>query len=69
MIRIEIPKSTDVENVKGLLDGLVYHSVGGYPYCLKLAHNACKISNEDIDRIASIFRLQNENGARDALNE
>jgi hypothetical protein len=69
MIRIEIPKSTDVEDVKGLLDGLAYHSVGGYPYCLKLAHNACKISNEDIDRIASIFRLQNENGARDALNE
>jgi hypothetical protein len=69
MIRIEIPKSTDVEDVKGLLDSLAYHSVGGYPYCLKLAHNTCKISNEDIDRIASIFRLQNENGARDALNE
>ncbi len=69
VIRIEIPKNTEVEVVKGLLDGLAYRSVGGYPYCLKLAHNACKISNEDIDRIASIFRLRNENGARDALNE
>ncbi len=69
MIRIEIPKSTAADDVKVLLDGLAYHSVGGYPYCLKLAHNACKISNEDIDRIASIFRLQNETGARDALNE
>jgi hypothetical protein len=69
MVRIEIPSRANMEDVKELLDGLAYHSVGGYPYCLKLAHNACKISNEDIDRIASIFRLQNENGARDALNE
>ena len=46
-----------------------YHSVAGYPYCLKLAHNKCKISNEDIDRLASIFSLQHEQGARDALNE
>ena len=48
---------------------LRHHSVAGYPYCLKLAHKTCKISNDDIDRLASIYSLQNEQGSRDALNE
>ncbi|HZC88075.1 MAG TPA: DNA double-strand break repair nuclease NurA [Nitrososphaera sp.] len=55
--------------IKKILGRLRYHSVAGYPYCLKLAHNNCKITNEDIDRLASIFNLQLEQGARDALNE
>jgi len=69
MIRVEMLSDTTEHEIKTMLDTLCYHSVAGYPYCLKLAHNACKISNEDIDRIASIFNLQNECGARDALNE
>lgn len=69
MIRVEMLGDTTEHEIKTMLDALCYHSVAGYPYCLKLAHNACKISNEDIDRIASIFNLQNECGARDALNE
>jgi hypothetical protein len=69
VIRIEIRGRTSEHEVKSILNKLRYHSVAGYPYCLKLAHNTCKISNEDIDRLASIFGLQNEQGARDALNE
>jgi len=69
MIRIEIPGATSKQEITKILDKLNYHSVAGYPYCLKLAHNSCKISNEDIDRLASIFSLQHEQGARDALNE
>jgi NurA domain len=69
VIRIEIMSRTSEQEVKSILNKLRYHSVAGYPYCLKLAHNTCKISNEDIDRLASIFGLQNEQGARDALNE
>ncbi|HEX7032233.1 MAG TPA: DNA double-strand break repair nuclease NurA [Nitrososphaera sp.] len=69
MIRIEILGPVSRQEVSRILDRLRYHSVSGYPYCLKLAHNTCKISNEDIDRLASIFSLQNEQGARDALNE
>jgi hypothetical protein len=69
VIRIEIMSRTSEQEVKSILNKLRYHSVSGYPYCLKLAHNTCKISNEDIDRLASIFGLQNEQGARDALNE
>jgi NurA-like 5'-3' nuclease len=69
VIRIEIMGRTSEKEVKSILNKLRHHSVAGYPYCLKLAHNTCKISNEDVDRLASIFGLQNEQGARDALNE
>jgi hypothetical protein len=69
VIRIEIMSSASEPEMKSTLNKLRYHSVAGYPYCLKLAHNTCKISNEDIDRLASIYGLQNEQGARDVLNE
>ena len=69
MIRIEIMGAASRQETTKILDRLRHHSVAGYPYCLKLAHNTCKISNEDIDRLASIFSLQHEQGARDALNE
>jgi hypothetical protein len=72
VLRIEVVKGaheTGERDVKMMMDLLRYHSVAGYPYCLKLAHKNCKISNEDIDRLASIYSLQNEQGARDALNE
>jgi NurA-like 5'-3' nuclease len=69
MIRIEIPGAISKQEITKVLDRLRHNSIAGYPYCLKLAHNTCKISNEDIDRIASIFSLQHEQGARDVLNE
>jgi hypothetical protein len=69
LVRIEILGATSKQEITKILDKLRHHSVAGYPYCLKLAHNNCKISNEDIDRLASIFSLQHEQGARDALNE
>jgi hypothetical protein len=69
IIRIEIMNNASEQEVKSILNKLRYHSIAGYPYCLKLAHKTCKITNEDIDRLASIYGLQNEQGARDALNE
>jgi hypothetical protein len=72
VVRIEIDRSgwgISTDEIKRMLDMLAYHAVAGYPYCLKLAHKTCKISNDDIDRLASIYSLQNEQGARDALNE
>lgn len=69
IVRIEVVGATSEQEIKQLLNKMRYHSVAGYPYCLKLAHNNCKITNEDIDRLASIFNLQMEQGARDALNE
>jgi NurA-like 5'-3' nuclease len=72
VVRVEVVKrmrDTSEQEIKSMIGLLRYHSVAGYPYCLKLAHKTCKISNEDIDRLASIYSLQNEQGARDALNE
>jgi NurA-like 5'-3' nuclease len=69
IIRIEILGATSRQEMTRILDRLRHHSVAGYPYCLKLAHTTCKISNEDIDRLTSILSLQHEQGARDALNE
>ena len=70
MLRIEVMNSTtSVQEMKSLLNKLSYRSVGGYPYCLKLAHDNCKVSNEDIDKLVSIFSLQHEQGARGALED
>jgi DNA double-strand break repair nuclease NurA len=73
IIKIEIPqkKRSDVkeEEIKELLNILSYHSVAGYPYCLKLAHENCKINSEDIARLSSIYGLTHESQTRDALNE
>lgn len=69
LIKMEVTRSVGEPEIKNILDMLSYHSVSGYPYCLKLAHNNCKVKNEDLDRLASIYGLKNEPGSRDALNE
>ena len=72
VVRVELVRrahDTGEQEIKKLMGLLRHHSVAGYPYCLKLAHKTCKISNDDIDRLASIYSLQNEQGSRDALNE
>jgi NurA domain len=73
LIKLEIPgtpisKINDSE-IEAILDMLSFHSISGYPYCLKLAHENCKISNEDMDRLAGFYGLRNEVGSRDLLNE
>ena len=55
--------------IKKLLDMLSFHTVAGYPCCLKLAHQNCKISKIDMDRLVSFYRLKNETKSRDPLNE
>jgi NurA-like 5'-3' nuclease len=55
--------------IEAILDMLSFQSISGYPYCLKLAHENCKISNEDMDRLAGFYGLRNEVGSRDLLNE
>lgn len=71
LIKIEIVNNLLLSNdeIGFMMDKLYYHSVKGYPNCLKLAHKCCKITNEDIKRIASIYELKNEFGSRDSLNE
>lgn len=56
--------NTDIENV---MDALSYESVGGYPQCLAMAHDECKISGKDMRKLVSLFGLSNEIGSRDLL--
>jgi hypothetical protein len=71
LIKIEIINRTNItqNEIQNLVNGLCYHSIKGYPYCLKLAHQSCKITNNDVKRLASMYGFKNEFGARDSLNE
>ncbi|HYZ51356.1 MAG TPA: hypothetical protein VE593_10745, partial [Nitrososphaeraceae archaeon] len=73
MLKIEISDLNigQINNaeVKKLLDMLSFHTVAGYPYCLKLAHQNCKITKRDMDRIIGLYGLKNEAKSRDPLNE
>jgi NurA-like 5'-3' nuclease len=55
------------EEIKSILNKLYKNSVGGYPYALKLAHNNCKISNNDLDKLVSLYGLRTEIGSREVL--
>ena len=72
MLKIEMcgrTKRSMESDIKELLCMLSYHSVAGYPYCLKLAHKYCKVSNDDVNRLVNIYGFTNEIGSRDVLDE
>lgn len=71
LIKIEIVNGAKIsENeIQNLLNKLYFHSIKGYPYCLKLAHQTCKITNNDVNRLANLYGFKNEFGSRDSLNE
>jgi hypothetical protein len=71
LIKIEIINNASLseKEIQNIIDGLYYHSINGYPYCLRLAHKSSKITNVDVKRIASVYGLKNEFGSRDSLNE
>lgn len=71
LIKIEIINNLSIseKEIQNIMDRLCYHSINGYPYCLRLAHKSCKVANVDVKRIASVYGLKNEFGARDSLNE
>jgi NurA-like 5'-3' nuclease len=67
LIKLELPGEIAEQEVKGTIDRLAYGSVSGYPYVLKLAHNTVLVHDTDIERLASIYGLKNEVGAREIL--
>ncbi len=71
LIKIEIINDAKVSEseIQSLLNKLYFHSIKGYPYCLKLAHQTCKITNNDVNRLANLYGFKNEFGSRDSLNE
>ena len=67
LIKLELPGRVLDDKVREILDQLAYGSVSGYPYVLKLAHSTALVSDDDIERLASIYGLKNEIGAREVL--
>ncbi len=67
VVKLEIPGEVGEDEVKNILDRITYGSVSGYPYVLKLAHKTALVSDDDIERLAGIYGLKNEIGAREVL--
>lgn len=68
LIKLELLGSghSDTE-IKSILSQLYQNSVGGYPHALKLAHNNCKVSVDNMNKMASVLGLHNEVGSREVL--
>ena len=68
LIKVELFGAGHTDNdVIQVLNRIYKNSIGGYPYSLKLAHNNCKISGNDLVKLASIHGLSNEIGSREGL--
>ena len=68
LIKVELFGAGHTDNdVIQVLNRIYKNSIGGYPYSLKLAHNNCKISGNDLVKLASIHGLSNEIGSREVL--
>ena len=68
LIKVELFGAGHTNNdVIQVLNRIYKNSIGGYPYSLKLAHNNCKISGNDLVKLASIHGLSNEIGSREVL--
>ncbi|MEM2760751.1 MAG: hypothetical protein QXW73_08195, partial [Nitrososphaerales archaeon] len=53
---------------KGIIDQITFGSISGYPHVLRTAHNAAIITDDDVERLVSIYGLKNEMGAREVLS-
>ncbi|MBP2625276.1 MAG: DNA double-strand break repair nuclease NurA [Nitrosopumilaceae archaeon] len=68
IIKLEFFGNIHSENdVKQTIDKIYKNSICGYPYALKLAHQKCKISNNDLAKLVSLYGLSNEIGSREVL--
>jgi NurA-like 5'-3' nuclease len=68
-LKIEVPGKIGEAEAKRVLDRLNYKSFNGYPYVLRLAHERCRIANEDMIRLAEVLGLNIEVGGREVLGE
>jgi hypothetical protein len=67
ILKLEFPNEVTETYVERVLDQMAFGGVSGYPYVLKVAHNTAVITDNDIERLVSIYGLKNEIGAREVL--
>ena len=68
-LKVEIPGRADEKEGNRVLDVLATRSFNGYPYVLRLAHERCRIANEDMIRLAELLGLNIEGGGREVLGD
>ncbi len=68
-LKVEVPGRIAEVEAKRVLDLLNSKSFDGYPYVLRLAHERCRIANEDMIRLAEVLGLNIEVGGREVLGE
>ncbi len=69
ILKVEMSGERSEQEVRDMLNMLYPESISGYPYVLRLAHERCKISNDDMLKVADLLGLSIEEGGRDVLNE
>lgn len=55
------------DEIKSLMDIMYKDSVSGYPYCLRMAHNTCKVENGDLAKLTSMYGISLEISSRAVL--
>ena len=68
-LKVEVPGKIDEAEARHVLDVLNSRGFNGYPYVLRLAHERCRIANEDMFRLAEVLGLNIEMGGREVLGE
>jgi NurA domain len=68
-LKVEISGKADEAEANQVLDVLNSRRFNGYPYVLRLAHERCRIANEDMIRLAEVLGLNIEAGGREVLGE
>ncbi|MEM4275173.1 MAG: DNA double-strand break repair nuclease NurA [Candidatus Nitrosocaldaceae archaeon] len=66
-LKVEFGMNIDKDLIEDRLLSIKEECINGYPYVLYLAHERCKISNDDIRTIESILGLEIEIGGREVL--
>ncbi len=61
-IKVEFGKRVDESIIRERLLTIMHSSISGYPYVLKLAHNYCEISNDDMYKIATLLGVRDIKG-------
>ncbi len=67
LIKLEFPYEVVQSEVERTIDRIVFGSVSGYPNVLKVAHHTALITDDDLERLVSIYGLKNEIGSREVL--
>jgi hypothetical protein len=68
-IKMEMMQDVSKKELEEIINLISTNSVEGYPYVLRLAHEKCKISREEIEKLSNLFNLTSEFGGRKVLGE